>query len=71
MARVAAGQAQADAVAGGGNAGPQFRRIINAAPGAVLAEDLWFDLLEIDHTTADGGNADLDYLPLLASICHF
>ena len=45
VARVAAGQAQADAVAGGGNAGPQFTRIINAAPGAVLAEDLWFDLL--------------------------
>lgn len=25
-------------------------------------------LLESDHTTADGGNADLDYLPLLASV---
>ena len=33
----------------GGAAGPQFTRILAAAPGAVLSTDLWFDLLEADH----------------------
>lgn len=58
VARLAAGQAQATL----------WQVEETQAPGAVLAEDLWFDLLEIDHATADGGNADLDYLPLLASV---
>ena len=52
IARLAATQAQADAVAAGGAAGPQFTRILTAAPEPVLSSDLWFDLLEADHETA-------------------
>lgn len=61
---IAAGQAQADAVAGGGNAGPQFTRIINAAPGGVLAEDLWFDCWKVITRQRMEGTQIL-------TICHF
>ena len=79
IARIAATQAQADAVANGGVAGPQFARILAATPGAVTSEDLWFDLLEMDHTTAGPvpgpdrtpapvGDGLVNYGPLLGSV---